>query len=157
MILLDEIAKIKEVDGNLIELALLGRFDIIVHGCNCQNIMGIGIAKQIKEVFPLAELQDYRYWKSFSKDSKRDMLGTLSYAKIDSFIVANLYTQFRPGPDFEIGNLKRALLQLFKKFGDVHYGFPHIGAGYGGGNWEEIKQVIYDYGEGYNITIVNYG
>ena len=28
--------------------------DIIVHGCNCQGVMGSGVAKQIKEKFPNA-------------------------------------------------------------------------------------------------------
>ena len=33
-----------EVEGNLIDLALEGRFDLIAHGCNCHKIMGAGIA-----------------------------------------------------------------------------------------------------------------
>ena len=30
----------KEVFGDLIELALVGKFDVIVHGCNCFSTMG---------------------------------------------------------------------------------------------------------------------
>ena len=37
------------VKGCLIELAVEGNFDVIVHGCNCFNTMGAGIAKQIKK------------------------------------------------------------------------------------------------------------
>ena len=39
----------KEVAGDLIQLAYDGKFDVIVHGCNCECMMGGGIAKQIVE------------------------------------------------------------------------------------------------------------
>ena len=46
------------IKGDLIKFALEGNFDIIVHGCNCFHNMGGGIAKQIKQVFPAAYLED---------------------------------------------------------------------------------------------------
>jgi O-acetyl-ADP-ribose deacetylase (regulator of RNase III) len=42
----------KTVKGDLLALAKEGKFDIIVQGCNCHNVMGAGLAKQIKEEFP---------------------------------------------------------------------------------------------------------
>jgi len=42
------------VHGDLLRLALGGRFDVIVHGCNCQCAMGKGIALSIKQQFPEA-------------------------------------------------------------------------------------------------------
>lgn len=42
----------KEVNGDLIKLALSGKFTAIAHGCNCYKTMGAGIAKQIAERFP---------------------------------------------------------------------------------------------------------
>ena len=44
----------KEVTGDLVKLAKNGEFDVIVHGCNCECIMGGGIAKQIRQAFPTA-------------------------------------------------------------------------------------------------------
>lgn len=44
----------RNVQGDLIELALNGVFDVIVHGCNCQCTMGAGIAKSIRAKFPEA-------------------------------------------------------------------------------------------------------
>ena len=41
---------INYVDGDLIKLAKQGRFDVIVHGCNCFCQMGAGIAPQMAEV-----------------------------------------------------------------------------------------------------------
>ena len=41
----------KTVQGDLIALALTGRFDVIVHGCNCEGDMGAGIARAIPAHF----------------------------------------------------------------------------------------------------------
>lgn len=32
------------IKGDLIALVLEGRFDVIVHGCNCMCVMGAGLA-----------------------------------------------------------------------------------------------------------------
>lgn len=40
-----------EIKGDLISLALKGHFDVITHGCNCQNNMGAGIAPQMVKAF----------------------------------------------------------------------------------------------------------
>ena len=38
----------KVLKGDLLQLALEGVFDVIVHGANCQCSMGAGIAKAIR-------------------------------------------------------------------------------------------------------------
>lgn len=43
---------LKRVEGDLVKMANMGKFDLILHGCNCRNTMGSGIAKQIKDKFP---------------------------------------------------------------------------------------------------------
>ncbi len=43
--------KYQEINGNLISLALEGQFDVVVHGCNCFNNMGAGIAPQMARAF----------------------------------------------------------------------------------------------------------
>lgn len=48
----------KTTRGDLIKLAKKGKFDIIVHGCNCFCEMGAGIARQIKKTFPEAYRAD---------------------------------------------------------------------------------------------------
>ena len=42
---------INYVDGDLIKLAKVGKFDVIVHGCNCLSTMGAGIAPQMAAAF----------------------------------------------------------------------------------------------------------
>ena len=43
---------LKHAKGNLIDMAEAGEFDVIVHGCNCQNTMGSGIAKEMRARYP---------------------------------------------------------------------------------------------------------
>lgn len=42
---------INYIDGDLIKLALSGKFDVIAHGCNCFCTMGAGIAPQMAAAF----------------------------------------------------------------------------------------------------------
>jgi hypothetical protein len=43
--------KYQELQGNLITLALAGKFDVIAHGCNCFCIQKAGIAAQMVNTF----------------------------------------------------------------------------------------------------------
>ncbi|MCG3883935.1 macro domain-containing protein [Photobacterium leiognathi] len=70
------------------------QFDIMIHGSNCQNAMGSGIAKVIKSNFKEAWLADCSKIKG---DYKK--LGKTTYANVvrgpSSFVVVNAYTQFK--------------------------------------------------------------
>jgi O-acetyl-ADP-ribose deacetylase (regulator of RNase III) len=84
---------VKVVQGDLLRLALEGRFDMIVHGCNCFCTMGKGIALAIKQQFPEAYDADLRTAKG-----DRAKLGTITTAEIERpparFTVVNAYTQY---------------------------------------------------------------
>ncbi|MCA9071646.1 MAG: macro domain-containing protein, partial [Planctomycetaceae bacterium] len=89
----------KIVQGDLIQLALEGQFDAIVHGCNCQCAMGKGIAKTIKETFPAAYKADCKTVKG-----DREKLGTISFVTVEhegrEITIINGYTQFHwRGPE----------------------------------------------------------
>ena len=83
----------KILKGDLISLALSGRFDVIIHGCNCFCSMGAGIAQQIKQTFPLAFQADLQ-----TDSGDRDKLGTYSKAivmvKDAPLTIINGYTQY---------------------------------------------------------------
>ncbi len=49
----------KEITGNLITLGLAGDFEVIIHGCNCFNTMGSGVAAQNKTYHTLSTVLDY--------------------------------------------------------------------------------------------------
>lgn len=134
----------KRVVGDLIQLALEGRFDVIVHGVNAQCVMGSGIAKSIREAFPEAYEADCKTIKG-----DREKLGTISFAEVHRngrrIIVVNACTQF----DFQGGGVKvdyealdRCLTHVRSHFKDLRIGYPKIGAGLARGNWHRIALLI---------------
>jgi hypothetical protein len=66
------------VQGDLLQMALAGRFDVIIHGCNCLCAMGKGIALSIKQQFPEAYDADRR-----TERGARAKLGTISHADVE--------------------------------------------------------------------------
>src|SRR3954466_5564792 len=85
--------RLKSIKGDLIRLAQEGKFDVIIHGCNCFGTMGAGIAKGIRAAFPGAYAADL-----VTPHGSRAKLGTCSFAEIPQgagrLIVVNAYTQF---------------------------------------------------------------
>jgi len=155
----------KTIVGDLLELADDGQFDIIVHGCNCQHIMGGGIAKFIRQRWPGVYEVDCQTIKG---DATK--LGTFSVALLipknkewtPFFRVLNAYTQFNPGDD-EDGNppidyeaVRKAFRQVKLQYGGQGhtFGIPKIGAGLAGGDWEILAAIIEDEMAGEDLTLV---
>ena len=130
----------KVVHGDLISLIKENKFDIVIHGCNCFNVMGAGFARQIKENFPEAYQADLETLKG---DPKK--LGTYSSALVGNVKIINAYTQYTYG----IGKRQvdyNAVTKVFKtirfNFRDKKIAYPKIGAGLAGGSWSVIKEII---------------
>ena len=135
---------LQHAKGNLIDMAEAGLFDIIVHGCNCQNTMGSGIAKEIRERYPRAYEVDssmvYTYQKPILK------LGNFSVVAdnpIDpKFEIVNAYTQLHYLPrgvdHFDYESFELILKKLAHIAPDARFGFPYIGMGLAGGNTIKI-------------------
>lgn len=147
---------ITKVKGDLIKMAIAGEFDMIIHGCNCFHAMGAGIAKQIARSFPIAEQVD----KQMTRRGDIKKLSEYTVAHIfQKLFVINLYTQYHPGPDFNIAALDLGLYKLTKSFNEIdklRIGVPWIGCGIGGGNMQEVARVFDKYSS-LNLTIVEYG
>ena len=145
----------KIVRGDLIQLALAGHFDVIVHGCNCQGVMGAGIAKQIAAAFPEAVEAD-----ALTERGSRSKLGDISYTSVyyngHRFHVVNAYTQFRYGRGVQIDYeaIRSAMHEVKDHFCNESIGYPKIGAGLGGGDWEKIAAIIDEELEGEDHTLV---
>ncbi len=144
----------KKIKGDLIKLAQQGKFDVIVHGCNCFCHMGAGIAKQIKETFPEAFQAD-----KATPAGERGKMGDYSSAKTNGLIVVNAYTQYGYGirktfVDYE------AVEEVFEKIADdfsgKKIGYPKIGCGLGGGDWEKVSKIIDEKLKGEDHTLVIY-
>jgi O-acetyl-ADP-ribose deacetylase (regulator of RNase III) len=135
------------IKGNVIHMAESGQFDVLVHGCNCMNIMGAGVARQVRSVFPAAYAADQAY-----STKSHDMLGTYSSAEVPLFgllgkklTVVNAYTQFAPGGGedvFDYGAFADVLEKLHEDFPDKVIGMPAIGCGLAGGDKERILRAI---------------
>ena len=162
---------LKHAKGNLIDMAEEGLFDVLVHGCNCQNTMGSGIAKEIRERYPEAYDADTLATKQWKNPVAK--LGNFStYATIGKgkpFIIVNAYTQvnFMPrGVDhFEYESFKLILRKLLEigpsQDITVRYGLPYIGMGLAGGDKDRIIAMIEEFAErvsaqGGSVTLVEY-
>lgn len=161
----------KTVKGDLIEMASEGEFDIIIHGCNCFHTMGSGIAAQIRSEYPEA-------YKADLKTNKGNYLklGEYSAAQVRNknnkiFYIMNAYTQFRYGIDrgpYEnsVHVDYSAIRLVFKKIventnnfvREINIGFPMIGAGLAGGDWDVILNIIEEetFGSKHQWTLVEY-
>jgi len=132
---------LKHRKGNLLDLAEAGEFNVVVHGCNCFNTMGGGIAKEIAERFPEAQWEDR---KTITGDYKK--LGNYTQVQIDdTFIIVNAYTQYNmsTGKDvFEYNAFALILQKLEHEHGTKRIGLPYIGMGLAGGKKDVIIPMI---------------
>ena len=148
----------KIIEGDLIELALNGEFDLIVHGCNCFCTMGAGIAKTIQDVFPEAFEADLN-----TRKGSKEKLGTISTAEVqrvgNRIIVVNGYTQFSPAGDSVLVDYE-AVSSVFKtikqNFTGLRIGYPMIGAGLARGDWNIISGLILEQLTGEDHTLVKF-
>lgn len=142
------------INGDLIKLAEDGRFDVIVHGCNCFHAMGGGIARKIAKKYPVVEQVD-----KTTKYGDRSKLGTYTTAEVlspqgNTFYVVNAYTQYNwSGREdvFEYEAFDRFLREFDNNFlgnlsprhpAPVSVGFPKIGCGLARGDEARIMKSL---------------
>ena len=146
----------QQITGNLIDLALAGKFDVIIHGCNCMHTMGAGIAKPIAQLFPEAYAAD-----KATPHNDRTKLGTFSKAEVTrgdiAFTVVNAYTQFdykSKGRRADYDAIERVFAAIGQTFPKARIGYPMIGAGLAGGDWTVIAPLIDKGLQGCDHTLV---
>lgn len=145
---------INTVQGNLIELATTdtGRYKAIAHGCNCFCTMGSGIAKTIRERFPMAYTEDCDFMAYMPKEAKLGKFSTYYSRKFD-LTIFNLYTQFDFGTHKQqviYEAVEKCFVGLNRSFSpyvtnnpkQFDLGIPKIGAGLAGGDWDIIADII---------------
>lgn len=144
--------------GDLIQMTENGKFDVIIHGCNCFCTMGAGIAKQIKDHFPQAYQADQ---ETQVGDEKK--LGTYSVAHIKlkkhSFSVINAYTQYHfsgKGILVDYDAVRKIFVRIKNDFTGKKIAYPKIGAGLAKGDWVMISTIIDQELHGEDHTLVEY-
>lgn len=157
--------------GNLLDTDC----DYICHQVNCQGKMNSGVAKAIREKWPVVykEYQDwqmsYDAWAhcvATSEDRRNELLGTVMLGRVlqvpvsENQTVLNLAAQLNYGYDGRrytsydaFWMCLGAIKQTVPKGSSI--GFPdHIGCCRGGANWNIIKAMIEEVlGNDYDIYI----
>ncbi len=152
--------------GNLLDAPV----DYICHQVNCQGRMGSGIAKQIRERWPIVYEQYISGFKAIEEESinwedeldvSEVLLGRLQQIKVnDTQTVINMFAQQHYGYDGKrytsydafwacLGGIRDSVPKGSK------IGFPaKIGCGLGGANWEVIFRMIKEVlGDEYEVYI----
>jgi O-acetyl-ADP-ribose deacetylase (regulator of RNase III) len=125
--------------------------DIIAHGVNCEGIMGAGIAKEFRRMFP----EMYNHYKAYCKAGSLEPGSYFVWYQPGKggepnfgpheYIVFNLATQKGLGAQAQTNwiysSLLGAMLHLHH-LGKNHLSIPRIGCGIGGLDWREVKPVI---------------
>lgn len=147
------------IKGDLLALARAKEFDVIVHGCNCFHNFGVGIARQIMLSYPLAFEEDKK-----TSYGDRAKLGTIVSCYINhgmngQFHIVNAYSQFGCNvktPQIDYVALRNCFKEIKNKFSGKRIGYPKIGAGLAGGDWNIISKIIDEELSGENHTFVEY-
>lgn len=145
---------VKYVKGNLLD----SDCTYICHQVNCQGRMRSGIAKQIRERWPIV-YQKYEY--QCEMFSPEELLGTFDIVNVDDGrMVVNIFGQLNYGYDGKQYTDYKAFRRALTIFSylppkGATIGFPkNIGCGLGGGDWEVISALIEDIlGKDFNVYI----
>lgn len=147
---------IKIIAGDLLLLFDEGKFDLIMHGCNCFASMSGGIAAAIARRYPEAREADRAAAERSrrTEGGRRSLLGTYSECRLPQGIILNLYTQYYPGPDFRMEAFRSALGRVKEHFHDSRIGMPWIGCGIGGASRRAVLEAVAGELDGEDVTIV---
>lgn len=135
--------KIVEIDVNLKYVTQTH----IVHGTNCQGVMGSGVALMIRSEYPKA-YEEYLAHSALFKDKKEELLGTIQVVDCDGKVIINAFTQLdygvsRQQVDYDaLRNCFKKLNTYAKENGISEIVMPKIGSGLGGGDWKIISAII---------------
>lgn len=131
------------VHGDLLKT----KADVIVHQCNCQGVMGAGVARQIKEQFPNTYWTYKRHCEPY-KGRTHELLGTCLYTMEEPFVICNAFGQdfyYRNTCQTRYDMLKKCFYDIADKYHGKTVALPwKIGCGLAGGDWSIIVDMIYN-------------
>ena len=129
---------------------------VLIHGVNCQGVMGAGIALQIKNKYPWA-YDDYKHFCSMREPEW--LLGKIRKSWCwhgDPLTIVHAFTQFSTGEVRSVSYdaVDDVMVKIAQEFTtDQELSMPKIGAGLGGGNWNVIEAIINDRLANYNVLV----
>lgn len=146
---------IKHIKGNILN----SDADVIIHQVNCRGVMGSGIAKQIRDKYPMV----YSSYKNICKDYKPEvLLGHAQYVVVnDDKTICNVFGQLNYGYKDKVYTNYKALEKAFKYIAkhskDKTIAIPYnIGCCRGGGDWSIVYKLIQEIFKDCDVTLYEY-
>lgn len=146
---------IKVIDGNLFD----SKANIICHQCNCQGVMGSGVAAEVKKRYP-------HVYESYHKDylNGKLKLGYVNFTTAKSNqVIANMCGQDKYGYDGDqythYDKLQECLNDVLAFAIDEYekqptIAFPYLMSCYrGGGDWNVVYKMIEKTFKDFNVEI----
>ncbi len=138
----------KLIKGDILKDTDQNKITIILHGCNCFHTMGAGIAKYLRDRFPMVYKADC---DTIYGDIHK--LGTISYEDVGNDIwVVNCYTQFSFGKGRDVNyeavyktlHKVRTIIDNYEKETNfkIEVRSPQIGCGLAGGEWSIVEKMF---------------
>jgi O-acetyl-ADP-ribose deacetylase (regulator of RNase III) len=117
----------------------------IAHGCNARGVMGKGVAKQVRDLYPKA----YEEYRTLWLRNTALIVGSVQFVDCESKTIINAITQRDfakayndPGRYVSYDAIAECMAAINKTIPGQQLAMPQIGASLGGGNWEIIERII---------------
>lgn len=151
--MLDKNDKLPVIKKNL----MLSNEKIIGHQVNCKGVMGRGVALDLKQTH-FKVFQQYKDY-CLSNECGTILLGQTQFIEDGDKIFANLFGQYTYGTKCKQTlpeSFEKALINLYNyaKTNNYSVSIPYkIGCNLGGGDWEEIENIIIKVFHDYPIVL----
>lgn len=133
--------KIEYRQGDLFKTEI----NCIVHGCNAQGVMGKGVAKLVRELYPKAYEEYYKLWLR----NRALIPGTVQFVNCGNKIIANAITQKYYAKSYtdthryvSYDAVADCMKILNAELAGGQVAMPKVGSQLGGGNWDIISSII---------------
>ena len=133
--------------GDILTPNTSARGVVVCHQVNCRGVMGAGLAKQVRQMYPGA----YTLYKEKCAEIKQGKggLGDVQfcyYLSQSGYIIANIFGQDGYGhskrfTDYDA--LRKAFTEIAQTFPNHTIRIPYkMGCGLGGGSWPKVLRII---------------
>lgn len=131
--------------------------EAIAHGCNQLGVMGAGIAKAIKQFYPPSMFGFYSECCRENKIKGGDVIvfRCRNYPILFNWITQENVTTKKALLDW-IETALRKTIRICNERGIKSVGLPKIGAGLGGLNWQDVKNLFVSICEQEKLQFVCY-
>lgn len=142
---------IKFVNGDILTFPERDGDTIICQQVNCRGMMGAGLAKQIRDKWPIV-------FNEYKKICGTDKLGDSQTVQVaPQLYVVNLFGQLNYGRDKRQTNyaaLAAAIFGAMKEHPNATFRIPYgLGCGLAGGNWVTVLNLIEEAANAWNVNV----